>query len=196
MRKYDSTTMSVIVAAVLAAGIGLIVQFTSAKRSLDRANTASTTVKEASGPSAPSSLVTSANAQTPAAKKQAAMAPERTQWVASAPGRLEPKGGELRIGAQASGRLVEVFARLNDKVMAGDLLARIDDEDLQSRLIAAEAEVSVRKRERDGEILSGQAKDRRTADDAAAAAERALFGARRELDRVSNCQSRRFVERR
>jgi HlyD family secretion protein len=176
-RKYDSTTMSVIVAAVLAATVGLVVQFTSAKRSMERAN-------GVANPAA-SSLVTSANAQTPAAKKAANGAAPRTQWVASAPGRIEPKGGELRIGAQATGKLVDLYARINDKVMAGDVLARIDDEDLQARLIAAEAEVSVRKRERDGETVNGQAKERRTADDATAAAERGLFNARRELDRVS-----------
>jgi HlyD family secretion protein len=178
MRKIDSSTLSVIVAAALAASVGLVVQFTSAKRSMERANgTASTGA---------SSLVTAANAQTPAAKKPAMVtAAPRSQWVASAPGRIEPKGGELRIGAQATGKLVELYARLNDKVMAGDLLARIDDEDLQARLVAAEAEVSVRKRERDGENSSGQAKERRTADDAVAASERALFSARRELDRVA-----------
>jgi HlyD family secretion protein len=177
-RKYDSTTMSLIVAAVLAASVGLVVQFTSAKRSMERAN-------GVANPAA-SSLVASANAQTPTAKKSpAGAAAPRTQWVASAPGRIEPKGGELRIGAQVTGKLVDLYARINDKVMAGDLLARIDDEDLQARLVAAEAEVSVRKRERDGENSSGQAKERRVADDATAATERALFSARRELDRVS-----------
>jgi HlyD family secretion protein len=177
MRKLDSSTLSVIIAAVLAATVGLVVQFTSAKRSLERANGS---VSAGAG-----SLVTAANAQTPAKKATVTPAAPRSQWVASAPGRIEPKGGELRIGAQASGKLVELYARLNDKVAAGDLLARIDDEDLQARLIAAEAEVSVRKRERDGENSSGQAKERRTADDAVAASERALFSARRELDRVS-----------
>ncbi len=180
MRKFDSSTLSLIIAAVLAASVGLVVQFTSAKRSLERANGMAS--------AGTGSLVTAANAQTPVAKKPATTtttATPRSQWVASAPGRIEPKGGELRIGAQAAGKLVEMHARINDKVMAGDLLARIDDEDLQARLIAAEAEVSVRKRERDGESVNGQAKDRRTADDAVAASERALFSARRELDRVS-----------
>jgi HlyD family secretion protein len=187
MRKYDSTTMSVIVAAVLAAGVGLIVQYTSAKRSMERASAgASVTAPE----SAANPMVSPANAQTPAAqtpgKKVAATAPVvRAQWVASAPGRLEPKGGELRVGAQATGRLVELHARLNDKVMIGELLARIDDEDLQARLVAAEAEVSVRKRERDGETVTGQAKDRRNADDVAANSERALFNVRRDMDLMS-----------
>ena len=38
MRKFDSSTLSLIIAAVLAATVGLVVQFTSAKRSLERAN--------------------------------------------------------------------------------------------------------------------------------------------------------------
>jgi HlyD family secretion protein len=191
MRKYDSTTMSVIVAAVLAAGVGLTVQYTSAKRSLERAavqvpGADKATVEKVSLTGA-SLFGGTAQAQTapaaaPAAKP--ATAPARMVWAASAPGRLEPKGGELRIGAQASGKLVEVLVAINDKVTAGDLLARIDDEDLQSRLVAAEAEVSVRKRERDAETVSGQSKERRTADDAAAAAERALNASRREFDRV------------
>jgi multidrug efflux pump subunit AcrA (membrane-fusion protein) len=190
MRKYDSTTMSVIVAAVLAAGVGLTVQYTSAKRSLERVavqvpGSGKGTVEKVSLTGA-ALFGSTAQAQTaPAAPAvKPAAAPARIAWAASAPGRLEPKGGELRIGAQASGKLVEVLVALNDKVMAGDLLARIDDEDLQSRLVAAEAEVSVRKRERDAETVSGQAKERRTADDAAAAAERALNASRREFDRV------------
>jgi HlyD family secretion protein len=174
--RFDSTTVSMAVAALLALGVALIIQSTSTKRGADRAGQ---TAQPAS-----SSLVTSANAQSAPAKTGSTTVPARTQWVASAPGRLEPKGGELRIGAQANGRLVDVYAKLNDKVIAGDLLARIDDEDLQTRLVAAEAEVSVRKRERDGETVTGQAKDRRSADDVAANAERAWFNARRELDRV------------
>jgi HlyD family secretion protein len=190
-RKYDSTTMSVVVAALLAAAVGLVVQFTSAKRSIDRAAVQAVPVAS----SASTSMI-AANAQTaqpaanaakpgaPATAPATAPGTARTQWVASAPGRLEPKGGELRIGAQSTGKLVEMYARINDKVMAGDLLARIDDEDLQARLVAADAEVSVRKRERDGETVTGQAKERRTADDTTTNAERALFNARRELDRV------------
>ena len=51
-------------------------------------------------------------------------------WAASAPGRVEPIGGEVRIGAQVPGRIAEVLVPLNDKVAAGDLLVRLDDEEL------------------------------------------------------------------
>ena len=36
-------------------------------------------------------------------------------WAAAAQGKVEPNGGEIRISAQASGRIVEVLAQVNDK---------------------------------------------------------------------------------
>lgn len=108
----------------------------------------------------------------------------RLTWAASAPGRVEPRGGEIKIGAQAAGRIVEVAVKVNDRVAAGDLMIRLDDEDARARILAADAEASVRRRERDAETVSRLAQDRRLAEDAAAAAERALAQARADLDRA------------
>jgi len=105
-------------------------------------------------------------------------------WTASAPGRVEPRGGEIKIGAQTAGRIVQVFVKQNDVVSAGDLLIRLDDEEPRARLAAAEAEAAVRKRERDAETVNRQAQDRRNAEDAVATAERALAQARFDLDRA------------
>jgi HlyD family secretion protein len=104
-------------------------------------------------------------------------------WAAAAPGRVEPGSGEIRLTTQAPGRIVEVLAAINDKVTAGDLLMRLDDTDAEARVAAAEAEVNVRRRERDGETVSGLARDRRTAEDAVASAERLLAQNRAEFDR-------------
>lgn len=104
-------------------------------------------------------------------------------WVVAAPGRVEPNGGEVRVSAQASGRLIEVIAAVNDRVAAGDLLARVEDGDAEIRVAAAEAEASVRRRERDGETVTGVARDRRVAEDAVAAAERLHANNRAEFDR-------------
>jgi HlyD family secretion protein len=82
-------------------------------------------------------------------------------WAASAPGRVEPRLGEIRISAQAPGRIVEVAVKLNDKVMAGDLLLRLN------------------------ETVGRLAQDRRNAEDAVAASERSLAQARAELDRAA-----------
>jgi gluconolactonase len=70
-------------------------------------------------------------------------------WAASAPGRVEPLGGEVRVTAQMPGRIAEVLVAVNDKVLAGDLLVRLDDEELLARVHSATAEVAIRKRDRD-----------------------------------------------
>lgn len=129
----------------------------------------------------------SANAQPVVGAAQTATQPaaKATVWAASAPGRVEPKNGEYRIGTQAAGRVAEVVVQMNDRVLAGDLLIRVDDEDAQAKLGGAEAETAVRKRERDAETVGRLAQDRRAAEDAVANAERTLFQARRDLDRAT-----------
>lgn len=104
------------------------------------------------------------------------------QWAASATGRVEPKDGEVRIAAQVPGRIVEQLAKTNDKVQAGDLLLRIDDQDIYVKIAAATAEVGVRQGEREEEKVTGLALERRNADDAAADAERGVFKAREAFD--------------
>ena len=109
-------------------------------------------------------------------------------WVASAPGRVEPKGGDVRIGPQAAGRVVEVAVKINDRARSGEVLVRLDDADLFIRHDAIEAETAVRKRERDLEPVQRGGADRRLAEDAVAASERAAFQARNDLDVVLAAQ--------
>lgn len=108
------------------------------------------------------------------------------EWSATASGRIEPLRGEIRLSAPAPGRIVEIAVAVNDRVKAGDLLIRLDDEDARARVIAAEAEALVRKRERDAETqgVARFAMDRRQAEDNFANAERVLAAARFELERV------------
>lgn len=104
------------------------------------------------------------------------------QWAASATGRVEPKFGEVRIASQVPGKIVEVLAETNDKVEAGDLLIRLDDQDIYAKIAAAAAEVDVREREREEDPVTGLALERQAAVDAVANAERALFAARETFD--------------
>ncbi len=112
----------------------------------------------------------------------AASAAARPAWAASATGRVEPKDGQISIGTQSPGRVADVAVKTNDKVMAGDLLVRLDDEDLLTRVTAAAQEVQVRERERDEEIAKGVQLERRQAEDSVASAERGLFRARQAYD--------------
>ncbi len=161
MPKSDSTLTMLIVAAVLALGVGYYVPKTFSVKPADTAKTNGSV--------------------TPAAPKATA----KTAWAASAPGRVEPAGGEVRIGVQAPGRIAEVLVAVNDKVASGDLLLRLDDDELVARVHAALAEVAVRKRDRDNTDAGARAaQDRRTAEDGLATAERQLSLGRDELDRA------------
>jgi HlyD family secretion protein len=106
----------------------------------------------------------------------------RPLWAASATGRIEPRDGEIRVGSQVPGKIAEVTVKAGDRVMRGDLLVHLDDEDALTRVAAAESEAQVRLRERDEEEATGVALERRKAEDALAEAERAYFRARLALD--------------
>src|SRR5262245_57088965 len=145
MPKADSSFSMLIVAAMAALGIGYFVPQLFSHKSVGATATA-----------------TAAESPKDEASKPAAARP---LWAASAPGRVEPAGGEIRMSAQVPGRVAEVLFSVNDKVAAGDLLVRLADEDLVARVNAARAEVAVRKRDRDNETVSGAARDRRNAED-------------------------------
>lgn len=103
-------------------------------------------------------------------------------WLAAAPGRVETRGGEVRIAAGMLGRVSEVLVKVNDKVEEGELLIRLEDDEARARLAAAEAEAGARKRERDAQAMTAGREDIAKAEDAVFSAGRALTGARFELD--------------
>jgi HlyD family secretion protein len=105
-------------------------------------------------------------------------------WAVAAPGRVEPNGGDVRISPIQGGRILDVLVDVNDQVQTGDLLVRLDDADHEARVLAADAEVNVRRREREAEAVTGPARDRRVAEDNLAGAERNLATARADFDRV------------
>lgn len=163
MAKIDSTIATLAIAGLLAVGIGYAVHLAQGER-----------------PASPEPIAVVAAA--PATTEAAIPSPK---WAASATGRIEPKGGEVRVGTQIAGKIVEVLVKTNDHVAGGDLLVRLDDEDALNRLEAAEAEVQIRQRERDEEEAKGLPLERRNAEDALASAERALFGARLAFDEAA-----------
>ena len=105
-------------------------------------------------------------------------------WAAAAPGRVEPKGKELRIGAPAPAVIKDVLVELNDRVETGDLLIRLDDGELKAKLAAVKAEAAARLADRDANDVRGLALERRKAEDSLYAAERAAFDTRIGLDHL------------
>lgn len=108
--------------------------------------------------------------------------PPVAQWAASATGRVEPKGGEIRISSEVGGRIKDILVKEGDQVKAGDLLVRLDDRDYYTKIAAAAAEAGVRERERADEQVTGLALDRRNAEDAVAKAHRDVFAAHEAFD--------------
>jgi len=159
MPKADSSLSMLIVAAVVALGIGYYVPQTFSQKS------------------SPAGATATANAESPKPAPKPA-------WAASAPGRVEPLSGEVRISAQAPGRIADVLVSVNDTVTAGDLLVRLADEEFMPRVHAARAEAAARKRDRDNETVGKAAQDRRVAEDNLASAERLVALAREDLDRA------------
>lgn len=182
MPKTDSSLMMLAVAALVALGVGYYVPrtFSSSRAQIE---TPASQAKAAPGATGSTTTTTGTTAGKPAVRGG--------NWVASGPGRIEPSSGEVRVGAQAAGRVAEVLVGVNDKVQSGDLMVRLDDDDQQARILALSAEVSVRKRERDSADVSqgNLARDRRSAEDNLSSAERSLYLAREELDRASRAKA-------
>jgi HlyD family secretion protein len=107
-------------------------------------------------------------------------------WEAAAPGRVEPRVGEIKIGAAALGRVTAVLVEAGDQIKAGDLLVQLDEEELEARARAAQAEVQTRRKERDDvDARNKSASDMRKAEDRVADAEEAFWSAREALDQLA-----------
>ena len=119
---------------------------------------------------------------TGADKAPARVSPEtEISWIAAAPGRVEPKSGEIRIGTGILGRVIKVHAAVDEKVEEGELLVQLDDSEARARLTSAETQAEALREEREKAFASGR-EDVRKAEDAIYSAERAVTGARIELD--------------
>ena len=105
-------------------------------------------------------------------------------WQAVAPGLIEPRSGEIKIMAPVIGRINEVMVHATERVLTGELLVRLDDQEAEARVAAAEVRVAMQKRARNDQS-AGKAADRRKAEDAVADAEGALLAARDAFDHAT-----------
>ncbi len=161
MPKVDSTASTLIVAALVAVAIA----YTASNLSDVSNRSTAKTIKAA----------------TPVDKQAT---PPTMNWSASAPGRVESWGGEIRIAAEASGTVTRVVVKENDSVKAGDVLLVLDDRDARLRLRAAQATEALRERQRDSGSVSKSVRDRRKIQDNFAEAERDVHEARIDLDQA------------
>ena len=131
-----------------------------------------------------SNVIASSAMAADAPKPADANVPKNTSsWIVAAPGRIEPGNGETKLGAPVLGRIASVPVKEGDHVGKGDLLVRLDDDEIAARSESLEAEVESRQRDRDDvDAASRAAKAIRDAEDAVAKAERRFWTARAALD--------------
>ena len=102
-----------------------------------------------------------------------------------APGRVEPPSGIIKVAAPAIGIVTKVLVKVNDTVFAGEPLILLNDDEIQARYAAAEAQAGMRRRLRDEQAVTGKALERRRAEDAVAEAETAVFDAQAAVDKAA-----------
>jgi len=107
------------------------------------------------------------------------------RWQVIAPGEVEPISGEIRLGSSVVGRIADVTVKVNDRVFPGELLIRLEDDDLKARVSVAEAQAAIQKRLRNDGVAPARATDRRRAEDTVADAEKAVVDAQSALDRAA-----------
>jgi HlyD family secretion protein len=106
-------------------------------------------------------------------------------WETVTLGRVEPRSGEIKIGAAVPGRIADVLVKANDDVFAGELLVRLDDAEALARVAEADAQVALHKRARNDQSTPAASADRRKAEDAVADSERSVADAQSALDKVT-----------
>jgi HlyD family secretion protein len=107
------------------------------------------------------------------------------RWLAVAPGRVEPPSGIIKVAAPTIGIVSKVLVKINDTVFAGEPLILLNDDEIQARYAAAETQAAMRRRLRNEQSASGKAGERRSAEDALADAETAVFDAQNAVDRAA-----------
>jgi HlyD family secretion protein len=120
-----------------------------------------------------------------AQERRSARDADDKRWEAVAPGRVEPWSGEIKVSAPTIGRIAELLVKVTDKVFAGELLLRLDDDEARARVVVAEAQVAIRKRARNDQAASKRSADRRKNEDAVADAEQTVEETRLAVDKAA-----------
>ena len=103
--------------------------------------------------------------------------------LVAAPGLVEPNGEEREIGSQVIGIIREMRVEENDKVVADQIIAIVDNKEQLARVQSAKAQLALRTAELDRIIHGARPEERREARAAVAETEANLDLARREYER-------------
>ncbi|MBI1738794.1 MAG: efflux RND transporter periplasmic adaptor subunit [Acidobacteria bacterium] len=103
--------------------------------------------------------------------------------VIAAPGRVEPISEEVRVGAEISGKLRDVSVEEGDRVVAGQVLAVLENDEYRARVALAEAQLTLKEAELRRVINGARQQERREALAAIKETEAVMENARVEQQR-------------
>jgi HlyD family secretion protein len=119
----------------------------------------------------------------PSARASPARDPAAGHHMVAAPGLVEPNGEEREIGSQVIGIIREMQVEENDRIVAGQIIAVVDNNEQLARLESARSQLALRNAELDRVIHGARPEERREAHAAVAETEANLDLARREYER-------------
>ena len=114
----------------------------------------------------------------------AASQAQTREWRTAAPGIVEASVVDVKLAAATQARIVNIAVKAGDQVKEGDLLVQLDDQEEAARVRMAEANVALRKVERDS-AGSSDAAERRQAEERITALETALRDRQAEFDALN-----------
>ena len=115
--------------------------------------------------------------------------------IIAAPGRVEAVSEEVRVSSELSGRLKAVNVEEGDRVLRGQVLAEIQNDDYRARVQEAEAELAQREAELRRTVNGARAQERREAEASMKAAEAVLNNAKSEALRRRGLADRNVISR-
>ena len=106
---------------------------------------------------------------------------QQSSWLVAAPGRVEPSGEDIKLGAEISGKLKTVLVEEGDSIRRGQVLAEFENSDYHAQVEAAQAEVKQKEAELRKVINGARSQERREALSSVNEAEAVMKNAEAEM---------------
>jgi HlyD family secretion protein len=131
----------------------------------------------------------------PAAIATTAVSRLQEGHLVAGPGRVEPVSEDIKVGSELSGKLREVLVEEGDRVHAGQVVAVLENADLQAQILTATAQVNQRQAEFRKTVNGARDQERREAFSSVQESAAVLENTRAEMERHNKLFSEGIISR-
>jgi HlyD family secretion protein len=129
------------------------------------------------------------------APKHSAPAPGAREWAISAPGRVEPVSEDIKLTAEISGKLKQVYVEEGQRVHRGQVLAELVNDDYKAAVASYEAEIKLREAELEKTINGALRQERRETYSAVQQQQAVMDQAKSEMERRQKLYDARVISK-